>query len=89
MTHNRFVAIALVMAACTPSMALCQEKPFEAEAEAAFAPVIKQYKIPGVVVGVTRNGKHSFYATGLASRADNRPATPDTLFELIKALLAE
>jgi beta-lactamase class C len=55
---------------------------FRSKAETSFAPVIKQYEIPGLVVGVTRNGDHEFYTTGLASRADNRPVTPDTLFEI-------
>jgi CubicO group peptidase (beta-lactamase class C family) len=36
----------------------------------AFNPVIKQ------------NGDHKFFTSGLASRADNRPVTPDTLFEI-------
>jgi len=55
---------------------------FQAQARAAFAQVIKEYKIPGLVVGLTRNGQHSFYATGLASRADKRPVSAETLFEL-------
>lgn len=55
---------------------------FAEKARASFEPLVKEYDIPGLVVGVTRNGKHEFYAIGLASRADNRPVTPDTLFEL-------
>lgn len=31
---------------------------------------------------MTQKGIHSFYATGLASRANQSPTTPDTLFEL-------
>lgn len=49
---------------------------------AAFAPFKERYAVPGLVVGVTVGGVHHFYATGLASRADHRPVTPDTLFEL-------
>ncbi|MEJ1934545.1 serine hydrolase, partial [Nostoc sp. NIES-2111] len=55
---------------------------FDTQVSAAFAPVVKEFDIPGLVVGVTRNGEHRFYATGLASREDGRPVTPDTLFEL-------
>jgi beta-lactamase class C len=55
---------------------------FDSKAETAFNPVIKQYNLPGLVVGVTRNGDHKFFTSGLASRADNRPVTPDTLFEI-------
>ena len=55
---------------------------FQTHARAAFADAIVQYNIPGLVVGVTHHGQHQFYATGLASRADNLAVTPDTLFEL-------
>src|SRR5690606_14251835 len=64
------------------SPAFASNETFQAHARAAYAQPIEQYKITGLVVGVTHNGQHSFYATGLASRADNRPVTPDTLFEL-------
>ena len=51
-------------------------------AGASFAPVIEQYRIPGLVVGITWQGQHSFYATGVAARKGNVAATPDTIFEL-------
>ncbi|NVN43208.1 beta-lactamase [Asaia siamensis] len=54
----------------------------ENKIKAAFAPLVSRYDVPGLVVGVTQNGVHHFYAVGLASRADHRPVTPDTLFEL-------
>lgn len=75
------LAVAMATASVTsPSGA--QADDFKAKAEAAFQPVVKQYDIPGLIVGVTRNGKHEFYATGLASKADKRPVTPETIFEL-------
>ncbi|GGJ88004.1 class C beta-lactamase [Pseudomonas matsuisoli] len=52
------------------------------KARIAFDPVIQAFDIPGLVVGVTRNGVHDFYVVGEASRADHVPVTPDTLFEL-------
>lgn len=55
---------------------------FSSKARTSFEPIIKQYDIPGLVIGITRNGVHDFYAVGLASRADDRAVTPDTLFEL-------
>lgn len=51
-------------------------------AESSFGPIIREYAIPGLVVGVTRNGEHSFYTFGLASQTDGVKVTPDTLFEL-------
>ncbi|WFS03453.1 class C beta-lactamase [Rhizobium tumorigenes] len=74
------VAFSIALLASAGSIAKADG--FAKVAQAAFEPLVKQYDIPGLVVGVTRNGKHEFYAVGLASRADNHPATPDTLFEL-------
>jgi len=74
------VAVCVAMLAINGPNALADG--LDEKARAAFEPVVKQYDIPGLVVGVTRNGKHEFYAVGLASRADNKATTPDTLFEL-------
>lgn len=76
-----FTAAAIALFSCLPP-AFGQDDAFQAQAREAFAEAIKEYRIPGLVVGVTRNGQHSFFATGLASRAGNKPVTPDTLFEL-------
>lgn len=74
-------AVAMATASVTsPSRA--QADDFKTKAEAAFQPVVKQYDIPGLIVGITRNGTHEFYVTGLASKADKRPVTPETIFEL-------
>ncbi|WP_438381431.1 class C beta-lactamase [Asaia sp. BMEF1] len=54
----------------------------DAKIAASFAPFKERYAVPGLVVSVTENGVHHFYTTGLASRADHRPVTPDTIFEL-------
>ncbi len=51
-------------------------------AASSFAPAIEEYKIPGLVVGVTLHGESFFYATGFASREESIAITPDTLFEL-------
>lgn len=75
-----FLAALALAIASEASIAMADD--FDLKAKTYFEPVKKQYDIPGLVVGVTRNGVHEFYTTGLASRADNRPVTPDTLFEL-------
>ncbi|UYO93462.1 class C beta-lactamase [Pollutimonas sp. M17] len=72
----------LVASAFAVGPAFADGSVFREQARAAFEPVVKEYKIPGLVVGLTRNGQHSFYATGLASRADKRPVSAETLFEL-------
>lgn len=47
-----------------------------------FAPVIAEYDIPGLVVGITFRGQQHFYATGLAAREGEVAASPETIFEL-------
>ncbi|TQS69977.1 beta-lactamase [Rhodobacteraceae bacterium] len=74
---------ALIMTASfTPALAEGSQQSFETDAAASFEKAIADYDIPGLIVGVTRNGQHQFYHTGLASREEQRPVTPDTLFEL-------
>lgn len=46
----------------------------------AFTPVIEEYDIPGLVVGITLRGKQHFYATGLAAREGEIAASPETIF---------
>jgi beta-lactamase class C len=83
MTCRRLL-MALVLIASMPivSPSFAKDAAFQAQARAAFAQAIEKYKIPGLVVGVTRNGQHSFYSTGMASLADKRPVSAETLFEL-------
>lgn len=78
----RSLSLALVASVLAISSSVAMADDFSSKARAVFEPVVKQYDIPGLVVGVTKDGVHEFYTTGLASRADERPVTPDTLFEL-------
>ena len=80
MQISRLASVTLAVAFTSAPFA--QADDFKAKAAAAFQPVVKQYDIPGLIVGITRNGTHEFYATGLASKADRRDVTPETLFEL-------
>ncbi|MCB5200515.1 beta-lactamase [Loktanella sp. TSTF-M6] len=48
----------------------------------SFAPVIAEFDIPGLVVGITFRGQQHFYATGLAAREGEVAASPETIFEL-------
>jgi beta-lactamase class C len=50
--------------------------------DAAVKPVIAQYGIPGMAVGVTLNGARHFTEYGSASIKQKIPVTRDTLFEL-------
>lgn len=74
--------LSALILACVLAPAFAQDDPTTEAATAAFESAIAEYDIPGLIVGVTHRGQHSFYQTGLASREDGQPVTPDTLFEL-------
>jgi beta-lactamase class C len=82
MKRNSILSILFMMASLSPALAQDNQQQFETDAAASFESAIAEYDIPGLIVGVTHNGKHSFYQTGLASRENQQPVTPDTLFEL-------
>ena len=49
---------------------------------AKFKPLLEQYRIAGLAVGVTLNGQHYFVNYGLASKQNQQPVNNKTLFEL-------
>ncbi|KAA9354291.1 MULTISPECIES: class C beta-lactamase [Ochrobactrum] len=69
-----------VLVAFDPTLVMAND--FQSKAQAAFAPIVQEFNVPGLIVGITRDGVHEFYATGLAQREQQSPVTPDTLFEL-------
>ena len=48
----------------------------------AIKPVMAQYGVPGMAVGVIINGQAYVYNYGVASQKTGRPITADTLFEI-------
>jgi beta-lactamase class C len=72
----------IVGTATTSSAQVITEAKIADLAEHSFSSAIADYDIPGLVVGVTMQGKHYFYAAGLASREENIAVSPDTIFEL-------
>lgn len=63
-------------------VATMTETEFQQMAAAAFAPVIAEYDVPGLAVGLTWQGRNYVYTTGMADRAAGKPVTTETLFEL-------
>lgn len=81
--NHGYVGFGLLMslAVASPVMAITPEE-FNNIADDIFAPVISQYDIPGLTVGITWRGEEYIYTTGMADRDAGVPVTPDTLFEL-------
>ncbi|WP_058913422.1 class C beta-lactamase [Entomohabitans teleogrylli] len=49
---------------------------------AVIRPLMAQYQIPGMAVGLSVNGQHYFYNFGAQSLASQQPVTEQTLFEI-------
>ncbi|SAL39828.1 beta-lactamase [Caballeronia sordidicola] len=70
-------AAAMSHAAGTPQRGSIQE-----EVDAAIQPLMKQYAIAGMAVGIIADGKTHVFNYGVASVQTGKPVTRDTLFEL-------
>ncbi|ENW20454.1 Beta-lactamase [Acinetobacter haemolyticus CIP 64.3 = MTCC 9819] len=58
------------------------EQQVKAVIDQQFKPLLTQYKVPGMAVAVTLNGKHYFVNYGLASKQSQQAVSNKTLFEL-------
>ncbi|HXB91557.1 MAG TPA: class C beta-lactamase [Puia sp.] len=50
--------------------------------DSAVTPVMQEYNIAGMAIGVTINGERSFYNYGIASKETRQKVTDETLFEI-------
>lgn len=82
LNRRYLLSFALPLGAVPLDPGSAAETAIEQKAKDIFASTVREYKIPGLVVGATQNGRHSFYGYGFASLADQRPVSPDTIFEL-------
>jgi beta-lactamase class C len=78
------IALPLALAAISSVAVRAAEPPatLTSAVDTAFRPLLEQYDIPGLAVGVTVNGQHYFFNYGLAAKDTKAPVTETTLFEL-------
>ena len=55
---------------------------FNEIAEQTFRPIIEEYDLPGLAIGVTFEGQQHIFTTGMADQAGAVSVTSDTIFEL-------
>ncbi|WDZ77054.1 beta-lactamase [Ensifer adhaerens] len=53
-----------------------------AAVDKAIGPIMREYKVPGMAIAVTVDGRHYFVNYGVASRETKAAVTENTLFEL-------
>lgn len=78
----RLLGFATAMLAASAHAQDLTRQDFQAISERVFRPVIEEFDIPSIAVGVTLEGRHYVFADGMADRAASRPVGPDTIFEL-------
>lgn len=77
------MALTLLMTTLSlPAVANDGPDAYRADVDRAIQPILEKYRIPGMAVALTVNGKHYFYNYGLAQRAPEEKVTSETLFEL-------
>jgi beta-lactamase class C len=77
----------LLLLACTASfgpcaMATAERRDSDALVQEAAQAVMQQYRIPGLAIAVSVDGKQRFYNYGVSSKATQQAVTSDTLFEI-------
>lgn len=82
MTIVRIVGIAAAVLAAPAHAQGLTEQAIHEISENVFRPVIEEFDIPGIAIGVTLDGQQFFFTDGLADRAASRQVDRDTLFEL-------
>lgn len=79
---RRALPMLLALIALATPAAAQEDADFRRLADGIFRPLARANDIPGLVVGVTRNGQHAIYALGQTARKGGAPVDGDTLFEL-------
>jgi beta-lactamase class C len=64
------------------SMAAAEQPAFDSIVQDAAQQVMQQYKIPGLAIALTVDGKQRFYNYGVASKTTQQKVSSDTLFEI-------
>ncbi|WP_428032710.1 class C beta-lactamase [Ancylobacter sp.] len=82
LSRRAVLASALLPLAASALPARAQAADFGKVAPPIFSALAKANDIPGLVVGLTRNGQHEILAIGNTARKDGQPVDGDTLFEL-------
>jgi beta-lactamase class C len=79
-----FIAVLMVWASLVPKSALAGETDANIQKIVAqsIRPLMAQFAIPGMSVGIVANGHSYVYNYGVASKSTQKPVGDDTLFEI-------
>jgi beta-lactamase class C len=82
MNTRRTLLAALACAAFAPAVHAADATAIRAAVDRAIRPILQEYDVPGLAVGVTVDGQALFFNYGVAAKAGGKPVSEDTLFEL-------
>nr|WP_314544801.1 class C beta-lactamase [uncultured Massilia sp.] len=78
----RRIALAILALCSAPAAMAADAATVRAAVDRAILPLMKEYDVPGLAVGVTVDGQALFFNYGVTSRDGGKPVNEQTLFEL-------
>lgn len=78
----KFCSTLLVLFASAHSVVQAADADISAAVAQVIPPLMKQWDIPGMAVGVTLDGHAQVFTFGVSSLATRQPVSPETLFEI-------
>ncbi|MFG6083163.1 class C beta-lactamase [Paracoccus litorisediminis] len=82
MISFRLLGFATAVLATPAYAGSLSDQQFQAISEEVFRPVIEEFDIPGIAIGVTLNGQQYYFTDGMADRDAAVPVDKETIFEL-------
>lgn len=82
MKSFQILGLAVAMLAAPAHARSLSDQQFHDISEKVFRPVIEEFDIPGIAIGVTLDGKQYVFTDGMANREASVPVDKDTIFEL-------
>ena len=82
LTARRRVLLGALASAVFPAFGQRDDRQLSDAVDNAIRPLMAQFDIPGMAVGLTLAGRRHVFPFGVASRESGAPVTPETLFEI-------
>ena len=79
---SAFTSLALLAVLLPTSLQAADAARIAAAVDRAFAPLLKEYDIPGMAVAVTVGGRPHVFTYGVVAKDSKQGVTKDTLFEI-------
>jgi beta-lactamase class C len=82
MRRTVLLALAVLSSMASVPPAMAAPSATDQKIDAAAQALMQEHGVPGLVIAITRDGRHEFHQYGVASRQTKAKVSPDTLFEV-------